>query len=60
MAEEKLLIKQEVCEYLRIAPATLDRLIKNKQISYIKIGRRVLFRKSDIDEFLEKHKISGK
>jgi len=57
MIQERLLIKKEVQEYLRISSATLDRLIRHKEIPYIKLGRRVLFRKSDIDEFLESKKV---
>jgi len=55
--ENRLITKKEVQEYLRISSATLDRLIKNKNIPHIKLGRRVLFKKSDIDKFLESKKV---
>lgn len=64
MSEDKLLVKKEVCEYLRIASATLDRLIRDKEIPFIKLGKgrgsKVLFRKSDIDNFLESRKVEKK
>lgn len=55
MNEDRLLTKEEVAEYLRISRATLGRLMK--KIPYIKLGRRVLFKKSDIDKFLESKKV---
>lgn len=51
--EREYLTKEEASELLRISRPTLDRMIKRKEIPYIKLGRRVLFRKKDIDEFLE-------
>jgi len=50
--------KQEVAEYMRVSVATIDRLML-KGLPHIKLDRRVLFRKKDIDAFLEK-KIIGK
>lgn len=60
MNEDKLFTKKEACEYLRISETTLNRLIKKEEISYIKLERKVLFRKSDIDNFLESRKIPKK
>jgi excisionase family DNA binding protein len=53
MSEEKLLTREEVMDYLRISKASLYRLMKQKAFPYIKFERKVLFRKKDIDEFLE-------
>jgi excisionase family DNA binding protein len=56
-SQREMLTKDEVVDLLRISPSILDRLIKNKEIPYIKLapGRkgRILFHKSDIDKFLE-------
>lgn len=53
------LTKTEAAEYAKISLATLERLMKRKPpLPYIKLdpGRRgrVLFRKQDIDRWLEK------
>ena len=53
MAKDELFTKKDVLELLKISTATLDRIMKKKEIPYIKLERKVLFRKSDIDKFLE-------
>lgn len=55
--EERLLTKKEVLEYLRVSRSTLDHSLM-KKIPYIKLGKRVLFRKSDIDAYLDKKTIN--
>ena len=55
MNEDKLLTKDEAARYLRISRATLGRLMK--EIPYIKLGRRVLFKMSDIEKYLETKKV---
>jgi len=57
MEEDRLLTKKEVLEYLRISRSTLDHSLM-KEIPYIKLGKRVLFRKSDIDAYLEKKTVN--
>jgi excisionase family DNA binding protein len=56
MEEDRLLTKKEAQEYLRISRTTLERKIM-KEIPYIKLGKRVLFRKSDIEKYLETKKV---
>jgi excisionase family DNA binding protein len=51
--EEELLTKEEVQKYLKISQSTLNLMMKRKEIPYVKLQRRVLFRKKDIDKFLE-------
>lgn len=53
MNRENLLTKKDVQEYLQVSHGTLDKLMKEKALPYIKLERKVLFRKKDIDEFLE-------
>lgn len=55
MNQEKLLTKDELAEYLHVSRSTIGRLMK--EIPYIKLGRRVLFKMSDIDKYLESKKI---
>lgn len=40
-------------EYLRISRGMLDRIMKRRDLPFIKLGKKVLFRKQDIDRFLE-------
>jgi excisionase family DNA binding protein len=53
METDVLMTKKAVMEYLKISHQTLFRLMKAHAFPYIKLERKVLFRKSDIDHFLE-------
>lgn len=44
--------KKEAAEYMRIGSATLERLMR-QGLPYIKLQRRVLFRRPDVDKWLE-------
>lgn len=48
-----LLTKKEALEYLRISHDTLQRLMKNRAFPFIKLKKKVLFRRSDIEKWLE-------
>lgn len=49
------LTKGQAAEYAKVSVATLERLMRKKPpLPHIKLDRRVLFRKKDIDAFLEK------
>ncbi len=43
---------QETAQMLRISPVTLRLWTYQKRVSSVKLGRRVLFRKTDIDNFI--------
>jgi excisionase family DNA binding protein len=60
MKKDDLMTKREVMDYLRISLATIDRLIKRYAFPYIKLGKRVLFRRSEIDAYLESKTIRKK
>jgi len=47
------LTKQEAAKYMRVSVPTLDRLMA-QGLPYIKLDRRVLFRREDIDKWLVK------
>jgi len=53
MVENDLLTKAETLKYLRISNRTLYLLMKRHEFPYIKLGKRVLFRRTEIDAFLE-------
>jgi excisionase family DNA binding protein len=59
MENKELMTRAEVISYLRISNMTLHRLMKAHGLPYIKLGKRVLFRRADIDKYLEAHFIRG-
>lgn len=48
----KLLSKKQVMDEYGLGRYLLDKAMRNKEISYIKLERRVLFRREHIEEFL--------
>jgi excisionase family DNA binding protein len=42
------LTRQEACQFIRCSLATLYNYQKSGKLSYLKIGRKVLFKKSDL------------
>lgn len=52
--DDNLLTRQETAKYLHISLGTLDSYTKNGFIKAEKLGHRVLYRKSDINEALSK------
>ena len=59
LTNEALMTKKDVMEYLRISHDTLHRLMKRGAFQYFKLDRKVLFRKSDIDAYLEAHLVKS-
>ena len=55
--ESGLLTKVDIEAYLRIGRRTLDRLIKAREIPFLKLGRRVLFKKADVEAWLETKRV---
>lgn len=47
-----LLSVEEAAEYLRISRHTLRTWISNKKVTYVKLGRRTLFRREDLDKLI--------
>lgn len=54
MTEERLMDTEEVATYLGIHARTVMKLVHNKQIKASRVGRIWKFRKSDVDEYLER------
>lgn len=52
--------RHEVAAALHITIGTLDRLIKNKEIKAYRIGGRILFRWSEVDQALKELNEGGK
>lgn len=52
----KLLDKRDTCDALGISLPMLDKLMANKEIRFLKIGRCVRFAPEDLLEFVENRK----
>ena len=49
----RLLTVKETCRYLRISPPTLYRMIERGEMVPVKIGKRTLFEKKDLDMLID-------
>lgn len=54
-----LMTKKELCKYLKCSVGTIDNLMKEGKIKYIKLGKMVRFDKQDIDKTLGIMKTRG-
>ena len=46
----------EVLAYLRVAPRTIYRLVRNGELPAVRVGRQWRFRRSDLDEWLDRQR----
>jgi len=53
MKNDPLMTRNAVMEYLQISHGTLTKLMKQRAFPFMKLEKKVLFRKSDIDNWLE-------
>lgn len=51
---ENLLTIEELCKELGIGRSKAYQLLKDKQIPSGKIGRRILIRRSDVDQYIDR------
>lgn len=63
--EEKVFAKQrfdrfEAAQYLGVSTVTIDRKLAKRKISCFRIGRRVVFDKGHLDEFLANNEHKAK
>ena len=52
----RLLTVKETCTYLRISPPTLYRMIDRRELVPVKIGKRTLFDRKDLDKYIDASK----
>ena len=57
MSEPRLLSQQEAARYLGISYWTVRDLVFRREIPFLKIGRRVLVDRLDLDAYLDRSKI---
>jgi excisionase family DNA binding protein len=55
--EKELMTKAEVMAFLRISKRTLDQLMKAREIPFFKLKRKVLFKRDDLDRWLETKRV---
>ena len=58
MENETMNIK-ELAEYLRCSVSTIRNLVRNKEINSFRVGNRLFFRKSSINNWILKQEISN-
>lgn len=56
---KRLLTVAEAGVFVNLGPWCIRRLIYSGQIPYVKIGRRILLDRKDIEEFIEARKTSN-
>ena len=54
---QNFLTKKETSSVLRIASKTLERKCAAGEISFVKIGRRVLFSSLEVNDYINRHTI---
>lgn len=55
--EPYITIKQ-ACKYLNIGERSLRSLIANRKIPYYRYGYPIMFKISDLEEWVQKHKVN--
>ncbi len=50
--DSNLLTVPETAKYLRLSVAAIRKRISDRSIPYVKLGRRVLFRRTDLDDLI--------
>ncbi|MBE3126330.1 MAG: excisionase family DNA-binding protein [Acidobacteria bacterium] len=54
--ETPYLTKRELCEYLKVSRWVIERLMR-EGLPHFPLGRRVLFKREDVDSWLKKKKL---
>jgi excisionase family DNA binding protein len=55
--DEKLMTSEEVAARLRQSPRFVRRLVAERRIEYVKVGRSVRFRSSAVAEYIERNRV---
>jgi excisionase family DNA binding protein len=53
----ELLTFREALEALRIGRNTLFKLIKSRELPHVRIGKKIFFKRADLDRFIEKQTV---
>lgn len=52
--------RKDAAKYLGVALVTIDRLIKARKVGFFRIGRRLVFSKKHLDDFLSKNEVHAR
>ncbi len=58
-AVPQILTKKETAQFCKVSVATINRWMKIGKLSYLKLGRKVLFSQTQVIQDLEKFKIAN-
>ncbi len=58
-SEDKYLTRDEVVKLLRISPSKLRQMMLDKRIPYSRIGRRLVFKLSEIEAMINSNQIGS-
>ena len=53
----EILDTNEVCKYLKLSSRTVQMLRTSGDIKYFQVGGKILYKKSELDEFLENYRV---
>ncbi len=53
--DEKYLSKHEVADFLRKSIPTINNYMKREGMPYYRVGRSVLFRENEVNEWVSRH-----
>ena len=56
--KQAFLTTEEVLAYLKVTPRTIYRLIRSGELPAVRIGRQWRFRRTDLDEWVERQRPS--
>jgi excisionase family DNA binding protein len=56
--DEPLMTSEEVAALLRKTPRFVRRLVAERRIEYVKVGRSVMFRPSAVADYIERNRVS--
>lgn len=49
----------EAAQYLRVSVVSVDRAIAKRKISFFRLGRRIVFAKQHLDDFLNRNEVTA-
>ncbi len=59
-AEQQRFNRSSAADYLGVSVVTIDRALAKNRISCFRVGRRVIFDKRHLDEFLDRNECKAK
>lgn len=48
---------EQAAKYIGVKASTLGEMVRNGEISYIKVGLRIMFRRVDLDAYMMNHRV---